>query len=423
MSVADNISITPTVKREIICQICNKSFKRGKDLKSHSVIHLDAKPYVCSQCPEAFKHKTSLKRHSLIHSGEKPFTCRICGKSFRQKGSLNEHSLTHSGVKPHTCDVCNMGFTTKSNYGRHLKKHLLSKPFTCNICNKGFNVRSYLTRHYNKHKEIDETINSLTSKSQHKFSSADEEDKKLSSGHSEEKQLPCTKVIVNAEMVEVTNHLGLKTYVCRKCKKHFNDFSNLKIHLMSHVNKKIYVCDVCKSSFTSIGAFCKHKLAHSQDTFKCEDFPEESEILPQCLKTAASNTTLNIKTEYSDKEALDKRYVCSVCNRTFLKEIQFMHHSVTHKYPGPYYCDICGENIEFDKIHELHKHYEEHGEIACICYNCIEESGIVETNVNYSKNTVFKCDICYKCFPDKNLLRKHFPTHKNRRPLLIKLST
>ncbi|KAJ1506848.1 hypothetical protein HMI54_004748 [Coelomomyces lativittatus] len=87
-------SILPNASGEYTCPYpyCRKTFSRSHNLKSHMVMHSNAKPFQCPYCPLAFRRNHDLRRHVRLHSGLKPFSCTRCGKSFSRSDALKRHT-------------------------------------------------------------------------------------------------------------------------------------------------------------------------------------------------------------------------------------------------------------------------------------------------------------------------------------------
>ncbi|CEO97555.1 unnamed protein product (mitochondrion) [Plasmodiophora brassicae] len=84
---------------EFPCHICNKVLVTASSLKTHMVVHSDARPFVCTVCAKTFRHACARKLHMRLHSGEKPYTC--CNQMFRYLSSLAHHRRTrHGGQAP-----------------------------------------------------------------------------------------------------------------------------------------------------------------------------------------------------------------------------------------------------------------------------------------------------------------------------------
>ncbi|KAF5244817.1 hypothetical protein FANTH_7584 [Fusarium anthophilum] len=56
------------VSGKFVCQICNKTFTRNINLKSHERSHFGDRPYACVTCGKAFARINDCRRHEKIHA-------------------------------------------------------------------------------------------------------------------------------------------------------------------------------------------------------------------------------------------------------------------------------------------------------------------------------------------------------------------
>lgn len=78
--------------KKYACPTCGRRFTRKSNLKSHQLIHSNARPFICSHCSLRFRRSQDLRRHEILHTHEKPFKCMKCGKSFSRGDALLRHS-------------------------------------------------------------------------------------------------------------------------------------------------------------------------------------------------------------------------------------------------------------------------------------------------------------------------------------------
>ncbi|RVE53851.1 hypothetical protein evm_001513 [Chilo suppressalis] len=106
------------------CDVCEKVFQTGYELKKHRRTHTGERPYMCTTCGKTYTQLGHLSIHQLSHKGIKNFNCGECGSSFYRKADLDRHEKAHRGIKPHTCEICSKSFTQKNNLVMHIKMHV-----------------------------------------------------------------------------------------------------------------------------------------------------------------------------------------------------------------------------------------------------------------------------------------------------------
>ena len=94
---------TSEVKPRFQCSICDKTFSRPFNLRSHRATHAGVKPFVCSHlndkseaCGAAFARRHDLERHICsCHSAEKLFACNHCGAKCGRNDAFKRHLQRH----------------------------------------------------------------------------------------------------------------------------------------------------------------------------------------------------------------------------------------------------------------------------------------------------------------------------------------
>ncbi|KAG8511317.1 Transcription factor IIIA, partial [Galemys pyrenaicus] len=88
-------------KEEIICEVCQKTFKRKDYLKQHMKTHATERTvYRCPRegCGRTYTTLFNLQSHILsFHEERRPYICEHagCGKTFAMKQSLTRHVVVH----------------------------------------------------------------------------------------------------------------------------------------------------------------------------------------------------------------------------------------------------------------------------------------------------------------------------------------
>ncbi|XP_055866993.1 gastrula zinc finger protein XlCGF26.1-like [Biomphalaria glabrata] len=134
------------------CKICGKMYSEERHLVHHEKNHSMVKPYACSYCDRRFSIESLLIKHEeKMHTSKKDIICDVCGKVFKRMDNLNRHKVSHTGVKSHICPHCGISFTEKGSLTRHIKaQHDLIRPHTCQTCGRSFTRKTLLRKHVDR---------------------------------------------------------------------------------------------------------------------------------------------------------------------------------------------------------------------------------------------------------------------------------
>ena len=88
--VPGTILMAASSENPLKCTICDKTFKRERNLMVHLQFQLceDKRPYTCRICNKAFKIERNLIEHFRQHTDERPYKCTVCEKRTHVKETL-----------------------------------------------------------------------------------------------------------------------------------------------------------------------------------------------------------------------------------------------------------------------------------------------------------------------------------------------
>lgn len=123
------------------CDICQKFLTGCDALKTHrDRIHGDkgykhSRNLVCMKCGKKFLGRTQLTDHERSDCGRIPlYQCKECGKCLTTAGILKTHMLLHDDARPYQCDQCGKTFKIKAQYKTHIQyAHTDQKRFKCHV--------------------------------------------------------------------------------------------------------------------------------------------------------------------------------------------------------------------------------------------------------------------------------------------------
>ncbi|XP_065203366.1 zinc finger protein 37-like [Planococcus citri] len=85
-------------KQKYECEKCGQKYAKKCSLQDHMNKHLNRKPYKCKVCGKAFYMKIRLNTHEYVHRGAN-FQCEICDRSFKRKDNMKSHMKRQHSTK------------------------------------------------------------------------------------------------------------------------------------------------------------------------------------------------------------------------------------------------------------------------------------------------------------------------------------
>ena len=381
--------------RSFICYICSKSCKGEGSYEQHVNLHLGLKTGSAEKCLGGKKcQQTDKQIICLEHTTTSAFThvCYICGKSFRQQNLLNSHMDCHlqpsnmqlgqtlSETVLKTKDKLDLPKVNSSHMkidgAKHKRTTKTEKP-TCTDCGNVFEFNSMLRIHRQKLHGTDTQIKCGDCGKVFKYRSQLSTHKTYNHGKYKDavfKCEECDKTYKNAACLKrhSFNHLGL-SFMCDQCSSSFVSKEKLGVHfnfvhkgtahkcaecdykssrgneLRNHINRRhregkdmMYTCAECGNLYRHQYKTCLgHRLARKKnkgvEMIACEN---------KCGFEVKWSNEYGLKKHYSrsrcdPKNALIRKHVCHICQRTFSTESRKKKHEKYHFEEKPHKCLDC----------------------------------------------------------------------------------
>ncbi|XP_064645315.1 zinc finger protein 208-like isoform X2 [Lineus longissimus] len=194
------------MEKNFPCHICNLTFAKEEDCRSHYIVHHGGTDLACKHCTAVFQRKSDLTDH--IQKKHRLHVCDYCGKKFGMLNKLQRHLRRHTGERPYKCEHCAKCFSRSDNLQTHvMRMHgIISEPVRCDMCDKKFNSTESLSEHYRI-------------------------------------------------------HTGEKPFPCKLCDKSFMWISGLKKHMQTHSGDVPFGCKCCSERFENNDDLSHHMIS------------------------------------------------------------------------------------------------------------------------------------------------------------------
>ncbi|PWA33697.1 hypothetical protein CCH79_00007556 [Gambusia affinis] len=445
-------------KSEFQCQTCGRGFVTLFALRTHKHSHGRSRPFRCSKCDLGFAGPTQLAEHMSTHR-EESFPCDICNKIFQCKSSRAEHRKTHSVLGDsashshskgehkqsksefghgtefrYRCGICNERFRDPEELSEHGCLEAEERHYICTECNKHFLHASHLKKHRNTHQQSwsdreypCNQCNSSFSSSQHFLRHLETHDGTATrdvqvQDSSDGLICPvCHQCFASA--TELIHHFPTHPDCALETEKAECDATEGELEgqeLLHPTTPAEYECSLCSGIFLGKEALCNH-LCALQDQKEVENTTFDPADASSPHQAAWDEEEVDVTGE--------DLYKCHECTMQFSSKSSLLEHQNnqhTNKWKE-FKCETCGKT--FAKKRYLRKHQlRQHGtkeratttadlDKTFKCVQCRARFYTAQDLSNHMRLHAekeageYRCDMCYKSFSKRSLLRQHQESH------------
>ncbi|XP_038842277.1 zinc finger protein 574 [Salvelinus namaycush] len=340
------------------CSQCQRTFTSANRLAAHRRVH-EHGTYECRECDKVFKKAMSLQTHMRSHSGEARYLCVDCGHGFNTEMTLIIHRKSHTAEPLHRCEHCAKTFTNMTKFLYHRRTHTTKTATTTPT--PVVLVPAAPRRMSLSALSILQRARALRERG--------EGSPMETEGDEENLMAPLTE----AEM-EI-GESGEDTASSSLSRAEGGKENGVDVERAPGGSGESQPGEHTADP----GSSTDPNLAGPRGAFPCPSCPQ---AFPSLLRLVKHRHTAHIS---------ERHFKCSVCTKTFKKQMHLRNHLRIHTGERPFQCSDCGKT--FSSLANLSRH-----------------------NLTHSGVRPYRCDICHRTFTQSSNLRQHRLLHANLPP-------
>lgn len=201
----------------------------------------------------------------------------------------------------------------------------------------------------------------------------------------------------------------MESHYCNLCQHHFQNKTDLKLHLETHLDSNDLVCQYCNKRFSLIEGLELHESSHQRMEFVCvechQQFTSKHVVLAH-LKDCHSN-----------------ELVCKICAQGFKSENLLDNHIITHTSVSSvvkiFICEVCGKEYDSKIALQRHNLFLHNKRFPLLCKFCgfrtYHQDSLKEHLIKDHSDVTFKCAECGVLFSEKFNFDMHMATHTEKK--------